>query len=71
MGEEEDMPFLSREDLDPQIREKYEKRFKSRLKEALLVPGISESQKDHIRMQIQSLGLPKVYEAEPSEGEKS
>lgn len=58
------MPFISKEEISPEIRGRYEKRYKAQLKEALLNPGLSAEQREHLREQIRSAGKPKVYKAE-------
>ena len=58
------MPFISRHQIDPEIREKFDKRYKAQLKEALLTPGLSASQRAHLRNQIRSLGQSKTYLAD-------
>jgi len=57
------MPFISREQIDPKIRAKYERKYKAQLKEALLNPGLTDEQKAYLRDQIRSIGQPKVYQA--------
>lgn len=58
------MPFVSREDIPADVRAAHEKRYKMQLKEALLNPGLTAAQRDHLRAQIRAVGQPKVYSAD-------
>jgi hypothetical protein len=58
------MPFIAREDIAPEVRGKYEAQHKTRLREALLNPGLTAAQRIHLREQIRSVGKPKVYSAD-------
>ena len=58
------MPFLAREQIDPDLRAKYEGRYKAQLREALHAPGLSAAAREHVRAQIRALGQAKVYSAD-------
>lgn len=60
------MPFLRREDIDPELRAKHDARYKRQMKEALLTPGLTASQREHLREQIRGVGQSKVYSADSS-----
>jgi len=58
------MPFVSREDIDLDVRAKYDKRYKAQLREALHNPGLTAEQRKHLQAQIRQVGQPKVYSAD-------
>lgn len=58
------MPFIARDQIDPEIRAKYEAKHKAQLREALLHPGLSAAQRQHLHDSIRSIGKPKVYSAD-------
>jgi len=58
------MPVVSRQDIPDEVRARYEGRYKTQLKEALLSPGLTAGQREHLREQIRNLGKPKTYRAD-------
>ena len=58
------MPFVSRKDIAPEVRARHEARHKRQLREALLTPGLSAAQREHLKTQIDSVGKAKVYKPE-------
>ena len=58
------MPFISRDQIDPAVKARYEGRYKSQLKEALLNPGLTAQQRIYLREQIRAIGQPKTYQSE-------
>lgn len=58
------MAILSREDIPEAIRKPYEAKHKRHLREALLAPGLTEPQRNHLRSQIKAVGSKKVYAAD-------
>tara|TARA_Y100000310_G_scaffold345479_2_gene465472 strand:- start:4448 stop:4669 length:222 start_codon:yes stop_codon:yes gene_type:complete len=58
------MPFIRRQDIDPDIRAVHDKKAKSRLREALLNPGLSSEQRLSIQQELALLGPARIYDAE-------
>ncbi len=57
------MPFIRRQDIDPEMRALHDKKAKSRLREALLNPGLSAEQRRSIREELAMLGPARIYDA--------
>lgn len=57
------MPFLSKDQIDPHLRKKHEDALRERLRQSLLNPGLTAEQRLAIRQQLESIGQPKVYDA--------
>jgi len=55
------MPFVSRQNADPQVRAKHERRHKRSLRQALLTPGLTEEQRAAIQAELAQVGQPKDY----------
>ena len=58
------MPFVSREQLDPKLRAKHEKTYKTQLRQALTNPSLTQEQKEALLLELKSVGGPKVYKAD-------
>jgi hypothetical protein len=58
------MPFLTRQAIPFELRSKAEKEHKTRLRQALLNPALTEGQQAYIRAQLAAVGKPKVYLAD-------
>lgn len=57
------MPFIRRQDIDPEMRALHDKKAKSRLREALLNPGLSADQRTSIREELAMFGPARLYDA--------
>ena len=57
------MPFISRDQIDPKIRAKFDEKYKAQLKEALHNPNLTTVERESLRAQIRQVGKPKVYNA--------
>jgi hypothetical protein len=58
------VPFLSRQEISPELRAKYEGRYKAQLREALHNPNLSAEAREHLRQQVKAVGEAKVYTAD-------
>jgi len=58
------MPFIRRHEIDPALRHKFEGAHKARLRQALLDPGLSASQRVAIKQELDQVGKPKIYSAD-------
>lgn len=58
------MPFIRREDVDPQVRAPFDKKMKADLRAALLNPGLSPEQRRLIKEELALLGPNRLYDAE-------
>ena len=64
------MPIITRERIHPDIRAPHEARYKAKLRRALSDPTLTEDQHRALRLEIRSIGRPKVYskDAPPKPG---
>jgi hypothetical protein len=58
------MPFIRRQDIDPEMRARHDKKAKARLREALLNPGLMAEQRTSIRQELALIGPSRIYDAE-------
>lgn len=58
------MPFIAREEIDPDLRAKHDSRYKAQLRKALHNAGLSAEARAHLHKQVQAVGKPKVYKAD-------
>jgi len=57
------MPFITQRDLALAQRAQAEKDYKSKLRAALLMPGLTAEQQRDIQIRLGQVGQPKVYDA--------
>lgn len=58
------MPFIRRQEVDPVLRQRFDESHKATLRASLLNPALTKEQFRGIKSQIESVGQPKVYQAD-------
>ena len=58
------MPFICREDVDLDLRQRFNGAHKAKLRQSLLDPGLTAEQQKNIRAQLDQIGKPKTYRAD-------
>jgi len=57
------MPFLRRQDLDPDLRARFDKDAKGQLRQTLLNPALTAEQRTLIRQELALMGPARIYDA--------
>ena len=58
------MPFIKRQDVDPELRSKHDKDWRVKLRLALTNPAMTVEERRHVQMQLDEVGKPKTYRVE-------
>lgn len=58
------MPVISRQQVDPDVRKKFDIEHKAQLRRTLSNVSLTEDQRTHVLTQLSSVGRPKVYQAD-------
>lgn len=58
------MPFLRRQDIDPDLRATFDKAAKGQLRQALLNPALTGEQRTVIRQELALMGPARIYDAD-------
>lgn len=60
------MPFISRSQIEKEIRKPHDVAYRSQLRQSLGNPGLSAEQRQRIKDQLNGVGKPKDYQANTS-----
>jgi len=55
------MPFIRRQDIDPELLAVHDREHKATLRKGLLNPGLSAEQRQRIREELALVGMPRIY----------
>lgn len=65
------MPFISRDQIDPEVRKKFDAAHKARLRQTLSDLSLTKEQRKHLVKQLASVGQMKTYTDSKSKRRKS
>ncbi len=61
------MPFITRKTLNPELRSDAERSYKDQLRQKLRDPSLTNEQRQRLMEELEQVGQPKIYGADPIE----